>query len=60
MKLLREFCAIVENHTPVFVLLGFFAFMIGLLVCISHSAKLQHEYRMELLKQGKVSIESIK
>jgi len=60
MKLLREFCEIVTEHIPVFLFTGFVLLLLGLLVCCFQSAKLSHEYKMELLKQGKVSIESIK
>jgi hypothetical protein len=60
MKLLREFCEIVESYAGVFLLTGvlFIALLISFFTY--HQIKMKHEYKMELLKQGKVSIESIK
>ena len=60
MKLLREFCELVEESPTTAVGILLFCILTMLLGLCAYSERLNHERKMELLKQGKVSIESIK
>lgn len=60
MKLLREFCEIVDEFPNIAAGLLVIAVVSMLVAVCVYSESRHHEYKMELLKQGKVSIESIK
>jgi hypothetical protein len=60
MKKLKELFAIADEFPCPMIFVGILILIVVCMLCTMWELKVKHEYRMELLKQGKVSIESIK